>query len=80
MKKTCKGLTPRQTEIIELMIEGYTIGGIAEKLFITKGCVNVHCHAIYKKLGFHYEKGRDQRIRSIIKYLKLKGVIQDVQI
>lgn len=80
MKRKSEGLTERQLEVMALLIEGYTIGGIAEKLFVTKGCVNLHCHAIYKKLGFKYEKGRDQRIRSIMKYLLMEGKIKDVQI
>ncbi len=69
--------TERQEEVMKLMILGYSPEGIADKLCITKGSVNLHVHAIYKKLGLCYERGRDLKVRAIIKYLKLKGVLSN---
>lgn len=43
-------LTRRETEIMRLLAQSLTNEQIAEKLFITRGTVKLHAHAIYKKL------------------------------
>lgn len=74
MNKKKKELSERQKEVMELVIEGFTPISIAKKLFISESCVKLHMQAIYRKLGFNYEKGRDMKVRAIIKYLEMKGV------
>ncbi len=45
------GLTPRQLEVLDLMMQGMTNLEIAEKLFLSKKTVEHHVSAIYSKLG-----------------------------
>ncbi len=44
-------LTPRELEVIELVVKGYSYKYIAKKLFITKGTVNTHVQNVMNKLG-----------------------------
>lgn len=44
-------LTPREMEIILLLIEGYTKREVGEKLFISEFTVKTHIQNIYAKLG-----------------------------
>lgn len=48
-----KGLTKREGAILELIVEGYTINNISEKLFISTNTVRTHTRNIYKKLEVH---------------------------
>ena len=45
------GVTPRECEIIRLLIEGKDNKGITEELFISDHTVKNHIHNIYRKLG-----------------------------
>jgi len=45
------GLTARQVEVLRLVAMGLTDKQIAERLVISPRTVNIHVHAIYKKLG-----------------------------
>ena len=44
------GLTERELDVLELMVEGLTNPEIAEKLFITKSTAKAHVHSILQKL------------------------------
>jgi LuxR family maltose regulon positive regulatory protein len=44
-------LTPRETEVLELISEGLRNRDIAERLFITEVTVKVHVRNILRKLG-----------------------------
>lgn len=46
-------LTKRESEIIDLIMEGHTNGAIGEKLFISEKTVTNHVYNIYKKLDIH---------------------------
>lgn len=46
-------LTPRQKEILELLVEGMTMDMISGKLEISSGTVDSHIKNIYKKLKVH---------------------------
>ena len=72
-KKTA--LSERQKEVMELVVQGYTPISIASILYVTESTVKLHMQTIYRKLGFHYEKGRDMKVRAIMKYLKMKGAL-----
>jgi len=50
VKKPAISLTPRQTEIIEMMIEGKTSKAISNELNITNDTVRYHIKAMYKAL------------------------------
>lgn len=47
------GLTPRETEILQFLVKGYTMPTIAEKLSITYATVNSHLKSIHTKLSVH---------------------------
>ena len=46
-------LTQRETEILQLLAEGYSNGEISEKLFISNHTTKTHLEKIYDKLGVH---------------------------
>ncbi len=50
-------LTPRETEVLELIGEGLTNQGIAHRLVIEVGTVKNHVHNILDKLGVNSRKG-----------------------
>lgn len=46
-------LSPRESEIALLVVKGYTLPMIGEKLFISTDTVRSHSKGLYKKLGIH---------------------------
>ena len=78
MRSKTTRLSERQAEVMELVVKGYTPIGIASILFVTESTVKLHMQAIYRKLGFNYEKGRDMKVRAIMKYLAMEGRLKDV--
>jgi two-component system nitrate/nitrite response regulator NarL len=44
-------LTPREIEIVRLVVEGHRNKAIADRLSISEGTVKVHLHNIYEKVG-----------------------------
>lgn len=47
------GLTQREQEILELLVQGLPIADIAEKTVISRGTAKTHINHIYKKLDVH---------------------------
>jgi DNA-binding CsgD family transcriptional regulator len=47
------GLTPRESEVTELLLEGHTARMIAGRLHIAEGTVNLHTKNLYRKLGIN---------------------------
>lgn len=45
------GLTTRERDVLELVVDGLDVAGIAETLVISTGTVKAHLHGIYKKAG-----------------------------
>ena len=48
-----RGLTPREAEVALLFAQGFSIGGVAERLGMEKSTAQSHSKAIYRKLGIH---------------------------
>lgn len=46
-------LTPREEDVLLLLIQGKSIAEVAESLVIAKGTAKVHVRHIYEKLGVH---------------------------
>lgn len=46
-------LSPRESQIALLVVKGYTLPMIGEKLFISTDTVRSHSKGLYKKLGIH---------------------------
>lgn len=47
------GLTQREEEILELLVQGLSISDVAERACISYGTVKTHVNHIYRKLGVH---------------------------
>lgn len=52
------GLTPREKEILQLLAQGFTEAGMAEKLVLSKSTVSSHRRSLYKKLGCSQDERR----------------------
>jgi len=46
-------LTPRETEILKLVLTGYTNKAIAIQIFVSEKTVEFHLNHIYTKIGVH---------------------------
>jgi DNA-binding NarL/FixJ family response regulator len=44
-------LSPRETEVLALLAEGYGVGPIARRLYISESTTKTHISKIYDKLG-----------------------------
>ena len=51
------GLTSREREILQLLVDEHTQKGIAEQLFISPHTVDTHLRNIYAKLQVHSRSG-----------------------
>jgi len=51
MRKKKESITLRESEVLKLVVEGYSNKEIAEKLFITHHTVKAHLSQVFKKLG-----------------------------
>lgn len=56
-KKGSYGLTGRETEILQHLVEGETKRVIAEKLFVSFHTIDMHIRNIYSKLQVHSRSG-----------------------
>ena len=63
-------LTPRETEVLELMAEGRSNGGIAAALVLTVGAVEKHIANIFGKLGLAQSDSDHRRVLAVLAYLK----------
>ncbi|OFW17563.1 MAG: hypothetical protein A3H27_04975 [Acidobacteria bacterium RIFCSPLOWO2_02_FULL_59_13] len=50
-EQTNTGLSPREMDVIQLVVQGYKNKDIAEKLFISEKTVKNHLSAVFNKLG-----------------------------
>ncbi|MBP3893671.1 MAG: helix-turn-helix transcriptional regulator [Atopobiaceae bacterium] len=55
------GLTSRERDVLELVVDGLDVAGIAEALVISMGTVKAHLHRIYQKAGV---SGRAELMRA----------------
>lgn len=51
------GLTDREREVLELLVDGRTQRGIAERLYVSEHTINTHIRNIYSKLHVHSRSG-----------------------
>ena len=63
-------LTPREREVLELMAEGRTNAGIAERLFIGVGAVEKNVTAIFQKLGLEDSGTDHRRVLAVLAWLQ----------
>jgi DNA-binding NarL/FixJ family response regulator len=63
-------LTPREREVLELMAEGRSNQGIAERLVITIRSVEKYVSSIFDKLGLPAGSSESRRVHAVLLYLR----------
>jgi DNA-binding NarL/FixJ family response regulator len=63
-------LTPRELEVLGLMAEGRSNGGIAEALVLTVGAVEKHIASIFGKLQLPPSSSDHRRVLAVLTYLQ----------
>jgi len=62
-------LTPREREVLELMAEGRSNSGIAERLVVTERAVEKHVTSIFGKLRLPAAPADHRRVLAVLAYL-----------
>jgi DNA-binding NarL/FixJ family response regulator len=63
-------VTPREREVLELMAEGRSNQGIAERLVITERAVQKHITSIFQKLGLPASSEDHRRVLAVLAFLR----------
>ncbi len=63
-------LTTREREVLELMAEGRSNGGIAERMVVTERAVEKHVTSIFQKLGLPQAPEDHRRVLAVLTYLR----------
>jgi RNA polymerase sigma factor (sigma-70 family) len=58
-------LSPRETEVLDFLVKGYSYKEVAESMGISYGTVHTHIERIYKKLHVR------SRAQAVARYLKV---------
>jgi DNA-binding NarL/FixJ family response regulator len=64
------GLTPREREVLELMAEGCSNQGIADRLVITLRAVEKYVSSVFTKLGLPSTGSESRRVLAVLLYLR----------
>lgn len=62
-------LTPREREVLELMTEGRSNGGIAQRLYLSEGAISKYTTSIFAKLGITESVEDNRRVLAVLAYL-----------
>ena len=63
-------LTPRETDVLDLMAQGRTNAGICAELFLSAGAVEKHITSIFSKLDLAPAAGDHRRVLAVLQYLQ----------
>lgn len=63
-------LTPRETDVLELMAQGLSNTAIAQKLVVSHGAVEKHIGNIFAKLDLDTSADEHRRVRAVLTYLE----------
>ena len=63
-------ITPREREVLELMAQGRSNQGIAERLVITERAVQKHVTSIFMKLGLAASSDDHRRVLAVLAFLR----------
>jgi DNA-binding NarL/FixJ family response regulator len=63
-------LTAREREVLALLAEGLTDGGIGERLWLTRRTVETHVRHILAKLNLPGDTGYNRRVLAVLTYLR----------
>ena len=64
-------LTPRERQVLGLIAEGRSNGGIARELVVTVAAVERHVTGIFDKLGLNQSRDEHRRVLAVLTYLRL---------
>jgi DNA-binding NarL/FixJ family response regulator len=62
-------LTPREREVLSLMAEGLSNGGICRRLFLSPKTVEAHVNSIFLKLGLAPAPDDHRRVLAVLRFL-----------
>ncbi len=62
-------LSEREAAVLELIAEGHSNAGIAERLFVSQSGVEKHINTIFTKLGVATGAGVNRRVLAVLAYL-----------
>jgi DNA-binding NarL/FixJ family response regulator len=62
-------LTPRETEVLQLMAEGRSNGAIASEMVVSDGAVEKHVSSIFSKLDLPPADTDHRRVLAVLRYL-----------
>ena len=65
-------LSPREHEVLGLMAQGYSNGGIARRLFVTEGTVEKHVHSLLPKLHLPETGDDHRRVLALLAFLEAR--------
>jgi DNA-binding NarL/FixJ family response regulator len=68
-----EALTPREREVLQLMAEGLSNKGIAERLVVGAPAVEKHVTAIFSKLDLGYDRSESRRVLAVLTLLRAAG-------
>jgi DNA-binding NarL/FixJ family response regulator len=63
-------LTPRESEVLSLMAEGRSNGGIAKALVVGEGAIEKHISSIFLKLNLEAAPNDHRRVMAVITFLQ----------
>jgi DNA-binding NarL/FixJ family response regulator len=63
-------ITPRERDVLELMAEGRSNQGIAERLEVSERAVQKHITSIFAKLGLSADDDDHRRVLAVLAYLR----------
>jgi DNA-binding NarL/FixJ family response regulator len=63
-------ITPREREVLTLMAEGLSNGGIAQRIWVTEGTVEKHVRSILSKLNLPESSDTHRRVQAVLRYLE----------
>ncbi len=63
-------ITPRERQVLELMAEGRSNRGIADRLVITERAVQKHITSIFQKLGLGESSDDHRRVLAVLVFLR----------
>jgi DNA-binding NarL/FixJ family response regulator len=67
-------LTPRESEVLQLMAEGRSNAGIGRQLVLSEGAVGKHIGNIFTKLDLSPAEGDHRRVLAVLQFLKIRSL------
>ncbi|GAB3701553.1 response regulator [Nocardiopsis oceani] len=68
--RALESLSPRETEVLEVMAQGVNNAGIADRLVITERAVEKHIRSIFTKLDLGQHDHDHRRVQAVLRYLR----------